>query len=247
MRTKVMQSLSSPLALVNAAHPIQGEHAPDLVAVDEHHPDILLERRAAGLLNACIQAVDGRGQILPVSGWRSREEQQSIWDETWAKEGEAFTRQYVALPGCSEHETGLAIDLGLAGPDIDFIRPHFPDRGVCAAFKRRAADYGFILRYPAGKEHITGIAHEPWHFRYVGTPHAGIMVRLGLALEEYLDLLHQHPIDRPLCCRVQGRAFRICRIEGGGPDDLAAQEDYSMVSRDNCGGWVLTSWKLEGW
>ena len=100
-----------PLLLVNAAHPLSQGPLPDLVPVDDAHPDILLERRAAGLLRACIQAVGGRGRIVPVSGWRSQAEQQAIWDDTLRTEGEAFTRQYVALPGCSEHQTGLAIDL----------------------------------------------------------------------------------------------------------------------------------------
>lgn len=180
-----------PLLLVNAAHPMPEGVEPDLTAVDERWPQVLLEREAARLLAACIRVVGGEGQIVPVSGWRSREEQQRIWDDTLAKEGEAFTRQYVARPGCSEHQTGLAIDLGLAAPHIDFIRPNFPDTGVCRAFKEQAGKFGFILRYPAGKEHITGIAHEPWHFRYVGTPHGAIMTKLGLTLEEYLELLEQ--------------------------------------------------------
>lgn len=180
-----------PLLLVNAAHPMPEGAEPELAAVDERWSQVLLERQAARMLAACIRAVGGEGQIVPVSGWRSREEQQRIWDDTMEKEGEAFTRQYVALPGCSEHQTGLAIDLGLAAPHIDFIRPDFPDTGVCGAFKEQAGKYGFILRYPAGKEHITGIAHEPWHFRYVGAPHGAIMTQLGLTLEEYLELLEQ--------------------------------------------------------
>ena len=151
------------LTLVNAAHPLSPGPAPDLVPVDEAHPLILLERRAARLLGACIQAVGGVGAIVPVSGWRSQTQQQAIWDDTMRQEGEAFTRQYVAFPGCSEHQTGLAIDLGLAVETIDFIRPNFPHSGVCSAFRKLAACYGFVLRYPAGKESITGIAHEPWH------------------------------------------------------------------------------------
>lgn len=83
-----------------------------------------------------------------MSGWRSFGEQQSIWDDTLAKEGEAFTRQYVAFPGCSEHQTGLAMDLAKAAPSIDFIRPDFPDEGPCGTFRRLAAQYGLIQRYP---------------------------------------------------------------------------------------------------
>ena len=191
LRLRREQTCQGPLVLIDRAHPLQEGAPPELVPVDRLHPQVLLERRAARLLAACIRSVGGGRTIVPVSGWRSRAEQQAIWDDTRAREGDAFTRQYVALPGCSEHQTGLAIDLGLAAPHIDFIRPDFPDTGVCGAFKEQAGKYGFILRYPAGKEHITGIAHEPWHFRYVGAPHGAIMTQLGLTLEEYLELLEQ--------------------------------------------------------
>ena len=90
---------------------------------------ILLERQAARLLAACIQAAGGAREIVPVSGWRSQAEQQAIWEDTLQRRGEAFTRQYVAVPGCSEHQTGLAIDLGRAAREIDFIRPDFPGEG----------------------------------------------------------------------------------------------------------------------
>ena len=128
-----------------------------------------------------------RGAIVPVSGFRSRAEQQAIWDSSLAEHGRAFTETYVARPGCSEHETGLAIDLAENRPDIDFLCPQFPDEGVCRLFRLAAPEFGFVLRYPAGKEHITGIGHEPWHFRYVGRPHAGEMALYGLTLEEYWE------------------------------------------------------------
>ena len=76
-----------------------------------------------------------------------RAEQERIYRESLRDNGPAFTRRFVALPGCSEHETGLAIDLGERRASIDFIRPAFPDTGLCSAFRRRAARYGFILRY----------------------------------------------------------------------------------------------------
>ena len=122
----------------------------------------------------------------PVSGWRSFEEQTDIYQNSLVKNGRSFTRKYVALPGHSEHQTGLAIDLGLRGPELDFIRPDFPYTGICQRFRERAVDFGFVERYPAGKEAVTGITHEPWHFRYVGPAHAREIVRRGLALEEYL-------------------------------------------------------------
>ena len=180
-----------PLAVVNRSHPLRGDIPTDLAAPDDRYPDTLMERRAARLLSACIRHVGGGQEIRPVSGWRSREEQQSIWDMALAEEGAAFTRKYVALPGCSEHQSGLAIDLGRACEPVDPICPDFPYDGVFGAFRRAAADYGFIERYQSGKEHLTGIAAEPWHFRYVGVPHARILVSHGLCLEEYPDFLRE--------------------------------------------------------
>lgn len=136
---------TGPLLLVNAGHPLALSDAPELVCVDPRWPEVQLERQAAGQLRACIQAVKGENAIVPVSGWRSLAQQQAIWDDTMRQEGEAFTRQYVAFPGRSEHQTGLAIDLGLAVETIDFIRPNFPHSGVCSAFRKLAACYGFVL------------------------------------------------------------------------------------------------------
>lgn len=146
---------------------------------------VLLERQAAYALELLMERIDGWNRIVPVSGWRSGEEQRRIWDESLRENGMEFTKTYVALPGHSEHESGLAIDLGLKKETIDFIRPDFPYDGICGTFRECAPDYGFIERYPGGKEAVTGIGHEPWHFRYIGTPHARILTDAGLTLEEY--------------------------------------------------------------
>ena len=99
------QMRSGPLVLVNRQHPLAEEPRQLLTAADERYPNILLERQAARLLAACIQAAGGAREIVPVSGWRSQAEQQAIWEDTLQRRGEAFTRQYVAVPGCSEHQT----------------------------------------------------------------------------------------------------------------------------------------------
>lgn len=173
----------NPLVLVNARHACP-EEVPDLVAVGDS--PVLLERETARALEALMAELDGWRSIVPVSGWRSFQEQEDIYQSSLAEYGRSFTQKYVALPGHSEHQTGLAIDLGLKGPELDFIRPAFPYEGICQTFRERAADFGFVERYPAGKETIIGIAHEPWHFRYVGQVHARELVRRGLVLEEYL-------------------------------------------------------------
>ena len=173
----------NPLILVNAAHPCPAE-VPELVPL--LGGPVLLEREAARALEALMAEVDGWRSIVPVSGWRSREEQAALYQTSLAEHGPEFTRRFVARPGYSEHHTGLAIDLGLRGAEPDLICPDFPHTGICRRVRERAADFGFVERYPQGREAVTGIAYEPWHFRYVGPLHAREMADRGLTLEEYL-------------------------------------------------------------
>lgn len=184
-------SIGRSLILVNAAHPVPTSALPErLERVRGVSGDILLERDAARALRGLVSAVGGDGSVLAVSGFRSREEQAAIWDEAVAESGTSFARSYVARPGCSEHETGLAVDVTLATEPYDFIRPSFPDEGVGREFRRRAAQFGFIERYRAGEEPVTGIAAEPWHFRYVGA-HAPVIEQLDLPLEAYVARLRR--------------------------------------------------------
>ena len=227
------------LYLVNRAHPLGEDLAPaDLVPADGGRPDILLRREARDMLDRLLDAVDGRGAIVPVSGWRSRAEQQAIWDGALAEHGRAFTQTYVARPGCSEHQAGLAIDLGENRPEVDFLCPAFPDNGPCGALRQRAADFGFVLRYPAGKEAVTGIGHEPWHFRYVGLPHARIMEDRGLVLEEYLAWLRAFPPEAPL----DAGGYSLCRLPAGG-EAVPAPGGRWKLEDTNDGGAVLTVWR----
>ena len=234
------QVFEGPLVLVNPSHPIRREGLVELVPADPGYPRVLLERRTAGLLQACLQSIRARGAIVPVSGWRSRREQQAIWDHTTRQEGEDFTRKYVALPGCSEHQTGLAIDLGAAAEHIDFIRPDFPAEGVCGNFRRVAASYGFVQRYRRDKEALTSIAEEPWHFRYVGAPHARLMEENHLCLEEYGDFVRA----KPRRCRMpDGKTATVTYLPCPGPAvELEEPEGCYQLSGDNGGGFFLTVW-----
>lgn len=236
------QVFTGPLILVNQSHPLRNTSPRGLVPVDYQHPGILFDRNAAQLLDACIHKVGGARAIIPVSGWRSQAEQQQLWDETLAREGERFTRQYVALPGCSEHQTGLAIDLGEAAQDIDFIRPAFPHDGICGSFRRMAARYGFIERYTEGKEQLTGIAHEPWHFRYVGAPHAQLMTEHNLCLEEYGDFLRLTPRS---CILPGGQLARVFYVPCAGENTkIELPEGCCQISGDNVGGFIVTVWGI---
>lgn len=233
------------LVLVNADHPVRRAPTVDeLVAVRADMPHIRLERQAAGVLAQMTSLVGCEQEIVPVSGYRPLQEQEQIYAASLREHGEEFTKQYVALPGCSEHQTGLAIDLGQNQGTIDFIRPALPYTGIFGKFREAALRGGFIERYPAGRERITGIAHEPWHFRYVGHPHAVIMRDEGLTLEEYTDYLGGFGYDGPhLRRQSQGRDFEIFYVPipctGGFEIEMPEEAAYD-VSGNNVDGVIVT-------
>lgn len=158
--------------------------------------NIILERQTAKMLSKVMNILGCDREIVFVSGYRTMQEQKTIYADSLKDNGAEFTKKYVAIPGCSEHQTGFAVDLAKYSDSIDFIRPSFPYTGIYGHFRDICAQYGFIERYPAGCEHITSIAHEPWHFRYVGYPHSKVMKRKDLTLEEYTDYLRQFSYQR---------------------------------------------------
>ena len=190
------QMRQGPLILVNRQYPIQNPKPPfPLATMPSSYSFIQLTQIAQTQLLACLQILQAETEIIPISGYRSLAEQQQIYEDSLQEHGLAFTQKFVALPNTSEHQTGLAIDLALQQAEIDFICPEFPYHGICQTFREIAPSFGFIERYAKGKETITGIAQEPWHFRYVGTPHAEIITQYGFCLEEYHQFLQQFPVD----------------------------------------------------
>lgn len=154
----------------------------------------LLETQAADHLEKMLAAAETDGvKIKVISGYRSEDYQQMLWEKEISKEmgcgldyNSAVVRvgRTLALPGYSEHGTGLAADLGTWGAED--VEPNFYRTSAGKWLCCHAAEYGFILRYPRMKEHITGIDYEPWHYRYVGTEAAALIKESGICLEEFL-------------------------------------------------------------
>lgn len=128
--------------------------------------------------------------IYPIvrSGFRTRQEQEEIYDDRMKEyqgqgmseeEARAETELWVAIPGTSEHELGLAVD-------INADKIHSEGAQVYAWLSEHAHLYGFINRYPSDKTALTGVANEPWHYRYVGVKAAAEIHEKGICLEEYL-------------------------------------------------------------
>lgn len=246
-RMKTEQMHNGSLILVNARQACAAELSADSLQAVCPGTDILLERRAARALAALMSELDGWEQITAVSGWRPGEEQKELYNGSILEHGYEYTRKFVALPGCSEHQTGLAVDLGLRQEKIDFICPEFPYTGICQSFRERASAYGFVERYPRGKESVTVIGWEPWHFRYVGLPHAGIMEERGLVLEEYLDLLRDHLFGKnPLAVRQGDWNAEVSFLKARGGQSCALEAEgnsFLTVSGNNVDGFIITEWR----
>lgn len=131
---------------------------------------------------------------------RSVDAQQEIWDSFTEEYGEVYTKTYVAVPGFSEHHTGLALDLYLIidGKDVYLNEEMVEYPEIWAAIHAKLAKYGFILRYLEGKEAITGYGYEPWHIRYIQSAEkAEEIMSKGITLEEYLGKLPQTDVAPP--------------------------------------------------
>lgn len=171
------------ILLVNADHPLPDGYQPDpLVRLYDQKRHFLLARDDLYLTEEAFEAAnrmfkaaedEGLNGFILTSAYRSREKQQTIY-----KESEAGLAQ---KPGCSEHETGLAFDVTARTSTGSFAYTE-----QCRWLLEHCHEYGFIQRYPEGKESITGISYEPWHYRYVGVDSARKITRANVTLEEYL-------------------------------------------------------------
>lgn len=169
--------------LVNAGHLLPEDYAPQLELVEnEMYVDASIAQIVRELL-ADLRALEFPARLS--SAHRDVQAQIDIWWEWYERyknDGETdedarrLTDEVVAKPGTSEHHTGLAVDIAGGWEMFDWLAEH-------------CVDYGFTLRFPAGKEHLTGITYEPWHFRYVGVEMAKELKALDMCLEEYVTYL----------------------------------------------------------
>ena len=123
--------------------------------------------------------------LFIVSGYRSYEYQKNLYNRYVARDGKAQADTYSARPGHSEHQTGLAFD-------ICSLETSFENTAEGKWLAANSYKYGFILRYPKGKQPITGYIYEPWHFRYIGVDKATAVYQSGLCLEEYLGITSKY-------------------------------------------------------
>ena len=185
-----LKDINSVHVIINKKHTLPEDYEPgDLVSpnVMKMKDSCTMREEASKALEKMFEAASDEGlKLLLVSGYRSYSYQKSLFDIYTARDGEEAANRYSAKAGQSEHQTGLAADLG-AADQACLLKECFKDSEEGKWLKENSYLFGFILRYPQEKEEITGYVYEPWHFRYIGLQEAYLVHESGLTLEEYYD------------------------------------------------------------
>ena len=210
------------LMLINEDYPINENRVPP---IEEYRTTGVMMAytvpEAYGVLSDYIRATMNNTLYIE-SSYRSFEDQERIY----AEEGP----EIAAVPGCSEHQSGLALDVYV----MNFGGSAFINSYVGKFVNTNCGDFGFIIRYPYNAQDITGFNYEPWHLRFVGLPHSRIIMDAGITLEEYIDSLE---ID----VWYSYDNYFICRQDAG---NISIPEQYSDcaydISPDNMGHYIIT-------
>lgn len=240
------------LILVNTDTAYVEENPTEIVSIYDHKTDnyhvsgteTSLRQPALDALNQMLDAfyvATGHQDMIVISGYRTTQQQQELYDADLAETGEQ-TSTRVALPGHSEHESGYALDFSLY---TDGVQYDYDGTGEYAWINENCAHYGYVLRYAEDKQETTGIQAEPWHYRYVGQPHATYMMENNVCLEEYLTLLKNYTADEPLSItNWDGEIYQVYYVA----TDTSTDSTYVMVppdakytiSSNNSDGFIVT-------
>ncbi|OAS16491.1 M15 family metallopeptidase [Paenibacillus oryzisoli] len=186
---------------------------------------IRLSQSVVQAFTTMISAADKEGvrHFLINSGYRDQKEQSQLYKDMGSN--------YALPAGHSEHNLGLALDIGSTQAEMN----RAPEGEWLI---QNAADYGFILRYPKDKTAITGIQYEPWHFRYVGLPHSVVMKQMNFSLEEYLAYLKQ---QGHISTKVKGKIYEISYYPNSKRSTIQIPSNRTYhISGDNMDGIIVT-------
>ena len=185
---KDIKNPNDKLVLVNKNNKLKNDFIPDdLIKLDlkySNEEKYLKKEAALSFYKLSEDAKEKGYRIIVVSAYRSYTYQEKLFDYYVKEKGLNYALNCSAKPGHSEHQTGLAIDVEGSNFDYDLFEQSIEFDWM----KKNAYKYGFILRYPKGKEHITGFKYEPWHYRYVGEKVAKYIYENNLTFEEYFEV-----------------------------------------------------------
>ncbi|CAM3857218.1 M15 family metallopeptidase [Cohnella lubricantis] len=190
----VVNNTSSILVLVDKKRNLPSDYIPEDLVVPNvkfsfsgENEKKYMRKEAAGALEELFAGAKEDGiELAAVSGYRSYKRQKVIFDANAAAKGAEVANQTSAVPGQSEHQTGLAMDISSASAKYE-LETTFGETEEGKWLASHAQEYGFIIRYPEGQEAITGYTYEPWHVRYLGKDVAKAVYESGLTLEEFME------------------------------------------------------------
>lgn len=192
--TEIVSNPYDELALVNKKYALPEDYIPeDLIVPDvpfpftEDLPKKYLRKNAAHALEDLFAAAEEEGlNMYAQSGYRSYDRQVDVFAANVSQHGEDHANTFSARPGESEHQTGLSMDV--TSPEVKFdLITEFGDTEEGKWLAENAKNFGFIIRFPEGKEAITEYQYEPWHIRYVGEKAAQYIAKQDITLEEYVE------------------------------------------------------------
>ena len=182
---KEIKKTDDIIVLVNKNNALPSNYVPnDLRLINNRYAydgKYLREEAAINFENLSTDASMLGYRIIAISTFRDYEYQGKLFNEYTNSKGLEYALLCSAKPGHSEHQTGLAVDVEGSNMDYDEFEKSIEFNWM----KENAHKYGFIMRYPKGKEHITGFKYEPWHYRYIGVEHATNIYNQNITLEEY--------------------------------------------------------------
>lgn len=178
-------------------------------------------------------------QVMIVSGYRDEIYQKDLYFKNLNQTGRAYS-DTVTKPGHSEHHTGYSLDLGVYAPGRD---QSYNGEGVYQWINDNSWKYGFVVRYGEDKKEITKIDYEPWHFRYVGVPHAEIMKQNNWSLEEYLTILKQYTFGKEhyIYKAYNKKTYEIYFVSSENVNKIPVPKDKKYtISGNNVDGYIVT-------
>ena len=194
LRTLAPQrDIEGSLFLINRTYRVSADYVPNVVAADVSGSLRNMIPAAARALEEMFAACKEEAGVtlVTVSGYRSYEKQKNIYNNKLKKVGsEEEADEYVARPGASEHQLGVAMDVGQRNSSAGLTSSFAKTKGG-QWIAENCWRFGFILRYQEGWEDITGYSYEPWHVRYVGLEHAQAMHEANVPMETYMEGLRE--------------------------------------------------------
>ncbi len=261
IHANVSDTHSGELILVNQYFPYTFDNVPSVVTKESNISiysaksssyfvkdiNVSMDKTAIEAFNIMMDdyyAQNGnKKNVIITQGLRTFEEQQEMLELKISQYGP--DQKIAQVPGYSEHHTGYAFDISTY---VNGIMGTFTGENEYKWVHDNAHKYGFVLRYPAGKEDITGISYESWHFRYVGKPHAQYMYKNGLTLEEYISVLANCKFgenELVITDETTGDVYSVYSVPVANdgaqvPVPTSVNGKEYTLSGDNCGNVIVT-------